>query len=203
MKKNEKLIIILFIVVGVLLFGFLGFRIYQDFINVTSVNKEIDSIEFYGYSLSDSDTDLYKDTFKELSKVLNTKPLDYSEYAEMISKMFIIDLFTLNNKLTSTDIGGLDFIHNDLKDNFKENMGLSMYNFIESNLNGTRTQELPEVSEVIVEDVFETKYTYNEVEYEAYLVTASWSYVKDLGYQDSIKLTLIKDNDMLYIVKGD
>ena len=203
MKKNEKLIIILFIVVGVLLFVFLGFRIYQDFINVTSVNKEIDSIEFYGYSLSDSDTDLYKDTFKELSKVLNTKPLDYSEYAEMISKMFIIDLFTLNNKLTSTDIGGLDFIHNDLKDNFKENMGLSMYNFIESNLNGTRTQELPEVSEVIVEDVFETKYTYNEVEYEAYLVTASWSYVKDLGYQDSIKLTLIKDNDMLYIVKGD
>ena len=203
MKKNEKLIIILFIVVGVLLFGFLGFRIYQDFINVTSVNKEIDSIEFYGYSLSDSDTDLYKDTFKELSKVLNTKPLDYSEYAEMISKMFIIDLFTLNNKLTSTDIGGLDFIHNDLKDNFKENMGLSMYNFIESNLNGTRTQELPEVSEVIVEDVFETKYTYNEVEYEAYLVTASWSYVKDLGYQDSIKLTLIKDNNMLYIVKGD
>ena len=91
MKKNEKLIIILFIVVGVLLFVFLGFRIYQDFINVTSVNKEIDSIEFYGYSLSDSDTDLYKDTFKELSKVLNTKPLDYSEYAEMISKMFIID----------------------------------------------------------------------------------------------------------------
>ena len=203
MKKNEKLIVILFIVVGVLLFGFLGFRIYQDFINVTPVNKEVDSIEFYGYSLSDSDTSLYKDTFKELGKVLNTKPLDYSKYAEMISKMFIIDLFTLNNKLTSTDIGGLDFIHNDLKDNFKENMGLSMYNFIESNLTGTRTQELPEVSEVIVEDVFQTKYTYNEVEYESYLVTASWSYVKDLGYQDSIKLTLIKDNDMLYIVKGD
>ena len=47
------------------------------------------------------------------------------------------------------------------------------------------------------------KYTYNKKEYTAYLVTANWTYEKDLGYQTSAKLTVINDKDILYIVKGN
>ena len=117
--------------------------------------------------------------------------------------LFIIDVYNLDNKLSSTDIGGLEFIHKDLKENFKENMGNTLYKNIEINLDGTRTQNLPIVTEVEASDVFETKYTYNKTEYEAYLVTLNWQYKQDLGYQKSIKLTLIKDNNILYIVKGE
>ena len=201
--KSDRKIIILFIIVGVLLIGFLGYRFNKDFLSKTNSKKQIDSIDFYGYTLSKSDTDLYKSIFKELSKVLNEKPVDMNSYAKLVSELFIIDLYSLDSKLTSTDIGGIEFLHKDLRENFKENMGSTLYKFVESNIDGKRKQELPMVKEVNVTDVFETKYTYNKNEYPAYLVTVNWTYEKDLGYQTSAKLTIINDNDILYIVKGN
>lgn len=203
MKKNKgRGIIVIFIIVGIILFGYLGYRVKNDFFK-GSERKKLDSIELYGYTLSKNDTEIYKTYFKELSKVLNEKTIDYTEYAKLISKLFVIDLYTLDNKLASTDIGGLEFLHKDLKDNFKENMGSTLYNFVESNIDGKRTQELPIVKDVNVSDVFETKYTYNKTEYDAYIVSTDITYEKDLGYPKSMKLTIIKDNNILYIVKGE
>lgn len=203
MKKNKgRGVIVIFIIVGIILFGYLGYRVKNDFFK-GSERKKLDSIELYGYTLSKNDTEIYKTYFKELSKVLNEKTIDYTEYAKLISKLFVIDLYTLDNKLASTDIGGLEFLHKDLKDNFKENMGSTLYNFVESNIDGKRTQELPIIKDVNVSDVFETKYTYNKIEYDAYIVSTDITYEKDLGYPKSMKLTIIKDNNILYIVKGE
>lgn len=203
MKKNKgRGVIVIFIIVGIILFGYLGYRVKNDFFK-GSERKKLDSIELYGYTLSKNDTEIYKTYFKELSKVLNEKTIDYTEYAKLISKLFVTDLYTLDNKLASTDIGGLEFLHKDLKDNFKENMGSTLYNFVESNIDGKRTQELPIVKDVNVSDVFETKYTYNKTEYDAYIVSTDITYEKDLGYPKSMKLTIIKDNNILYIVKGE
>lgn len=203
MKKNKgRGVIVIFIIVGIILFGYFGYRVKNDFFK-GSERKKLDSIELYGYTLSKNDTEIYKTYFKELSKVLNEKTIDYTEYAKLISKLFVIDLYTLDNKLASTDIGGLEFLHKDLKDNFKENMGSTLYNFVESNIDGKRTQELPIVKDVNVSDVFETKYTYNKTEYDAYIVSTDITYEKDLGYPKSMKLTIIKDNNILYIVKGE
>ena len=82
-------------------------------------------------------------------------------------------------------------------------MGSTLYNFVESNIDGKRTQELPIVKDVNVSDVFETKYTYNKTEYDAYIVSTDITYEKELGYPKSMKLTIIKDNNILYIVKGE
>ena len=233
-KKSDLKIIIIFSIIGVLLFGFLAFRVYKDFINNPTSNKKLVSLDLYGYTLSKNDTDVYKDTFNELKDVLNadefngeTGPyvqymavrtksvlekagyipkadeINYEEYAKLISQLFVIDVFTLDNKLASTDIGGLEFLHKDFKENFRENMGSSLYKNVLSNIDGKRNQELPIVSKAIVDNVFETKYTYEEKEYDAYLVTVSIEYEKDLGYQNSIKLTVINDNNILYIVKGE
>lgn len=202
-KKTDAKIIVTFIIIGTILFGFLIYKVYNDFIKDNSVRVQVDSIGFYGYTLKNNDTDIYKKYFKELTGILNEKPINYSDYAKTISKMFIIDLYTLDNKLGSTDIGGLQFLHKDLKENFKENMGSSLYKFIENNLDGKRTQELPRVKDVEVESVFETKYTYKNNEYNAYIVKANWNYEKDLGYQKSINLTIINDKDILYVVKGE
>lgn len=202
-NKSDTLIIIVFVMIGVLLFGFLGYRVYNDFFNKPDAKKEIESIGLYGYSLHDRDSSAYKDTFKELNKALSTNNIDYKNYATLVSKLFIMDLFTLDNKLGSTDIGGLQFIHKDLKENFKENMGDTIYKYVEINIDGKRTQELPVVKEVTVSNVLETKYTYNNKDYPAYVVTANWEYEKDLGYQKSMKITFIKDKNILYIVKGE
>ena len=202
-KKESKKVIIIFVIIGVVLFGFLGYKVYNDFIKNNSVNKKLMSLDLYGYTLSENDSTLYKDNFKELESVLNEKPINYEEYAKLISKLFVIDVFTLDNKLASTDIGGLEFLHKDIKENFSENMGATLYKNVESNLDGKRNQELPKVSNVTVDNILDTKYTYNEKEYDAYIVTLSYEYEKDMGYQNNIKLTIINDNEILYIVKGE
>ncbi len=202
-KKTNSKIILLFIVVGIILFSVLFIKVYNDFIKDNSAQKEISSIEYYGYTLNSNDTDLYKNYYKELDKVLKEKQVDYRSYASLLSKLFIVDVYNLNNKLASTDIGGLEFIHPDLKENFKENMSETLYKYVESNIDGKRTQELPIVKEVKVDNVFETKYTYNDNEYDAYLVNMNWSYEKDLGYQTSSKLTVIKVDNILYVVASE
>lgn len=202
MKKNKK-VIVLFILGFIILLSIVGVKIYYDFFNKEVPNEKISSIGLYGYTLTKNDSELYKSNFKALEDVLNDKSINYQEYAKLISKLFVIDVFSLDNKLSSTDIGGLEFIHNDLKENFKENMGSTLYNFIESNLDGSREQELPKVKSVVIDNVFETKYIYNDKEYKSYLVSLSWDYEKDLDYQNKIKLTIINDNNILYIVKGE
>ncbi len=205
-KKNnilDKLIIFIFILIGVGLFGYTYYVAKDSLSKQDNTKKELRSLELYGYKLSDTDTELFSNTFKELEIVLNEDTIDYSKYAELLSKLFIIDVYTLNNKLTSTDIGGLDFLHKDLKENFKDNLGATLYKNVENNLDGNRTQKLPEVSSINTNEIKETTYKYNNEEYEGYIVSLSWEYVEDLGYEKSAKITLIKDNGKLYIVKGE
>ncbi len=200
MKKNKKVLALL-ILIGVILFGYLIFRVRNDFFKKQD-KTVVDSIGLYGYTLEKTDTKLYENYFKELSKILNEKTIDYEKYAEYLSKLFIVDTFTLNNKLASTDIGGTEFIHPDLKENFKENMGNNMYRNIEVNLDGKRQQELPIVKDVTIDTIKEDKVKYNDKEYDGYIIKANIEYEKDLGYQTEIELTLIKDDKILYIIKG-
>lgn len=202
MKSNKKIILI-FIVVGILLFGILGYKVYVDFIRDNTHGKVVDTIGLYGYTLTKEDTSYYKEAYKELESVLKGDMVDYEKYASSLSKLFVIDVFTLDNKITCTDIGGLEFLHPDLRDNFKENMSGTLYKHIESNIEGNRKQSLPVVSKVTVDSVFQTKYEYNKVSYDAYIVSLNWEYEKNDKYQTSIKLTLIKDDKMIYIVKGE
>lgn len=201
MKKNKKVLALL-ILIGVILFGYLIFRVRNDFFKKQD-KTVVDSIGLYGYTLEKTDTKLYENYFKELSKILNEKTIDYEKYAEYLSKLFIVDTFTLNNKLASTDIGGTEFIHPDLKENFKENMGNNMYRNIEVNLDGKRQQELPIVKDVTIDTIKEDKVKYNDKEYDGYIIKANIEYEKDLGYQTEIELTLIKEDKILYIIKGN
>ena len=59
MKKNKGIVvIIIFIIIGVILFGYLGYRVKNDFFK-GSERKKLDSIELYGYTLSKNDTEIY------------------------------------------------------------------------------------------------------------------------------------------------
>lgn len=201
-NKKDKIIAIIFIIVFVLLVTPIIVKIILDF-NNDVVPEEISKIDYYGYSLSNNDTNLYKNTYKELNKVLGEDVIDYRSYASLLSKLFIIDVFTLDNKLSSTDIGGLEFIHDSFKDNFRENMGSTLYNHVLSNIDGKRSQKLPIVKNVNINNIFETEYEYNDVKYPAYLIKCYFDYEEDLGYQTVINLTIINDNNILYVVKGE
>ena len=202
MKIKDKWILILFIFCFIVIVSPILFKLFIDF-NNPIIEKELSSFEYYGYKLTSTDTDVFKNAYDELSIVLNQEIVDYEEYAKSISKLFVIDVFTLENKVSSTDIGGLEFVHKDLRDNFKDNLGSTLYNSVLSNINGKRVQKLPKVSNVSVDSVTKDKYEYYDVEYDSYVIKCGITYEVDLGYQSSITLTLIRVDNMLYIVKGE
>ena len=202
--NHRKVKIAIEILLAIILVVVLGVKVYFDFFNEqdTQVVLEKKAIAKYGYKLEDRDTTLYEENYNELEKVLSEEEIDYDAYAELIAKLFIIDYYTLNNKLTSTDIGGLEFIHPDLFENFKINAGDTVYKYVENNLYSDRTQELPTVTSVTIIEKRNEKYTYNNIDYDSYVFDLSWEYDKDLEYQSNMTLTIIKVDNMLYVVKG-
>ena len=202
-NKLDTIITISFIILGIVIFSYIGYVVYNDFFKKVEEDVVIKNLELYGYSLQESDTELYKSEFDNLSNTLNKETIDFEEYAKCISKLYVIDFYTLSNKLSNTDIGGLEFIYPEIKDNFKLKAKDTIYKYVEVNYNGKREQKLPEVSEVNVEEVTESKYKIGEEEFDSYVVKTRWQYVEDLGYQTSAKLTIIKDSSKLYIVESE
>lgn len=194
-----SLILVVIIIIG-LKFTF-EFLVKDDKNVVTK--KELDSLELYGYTLDDYDSDLYKEYFNDLKGTLNSKEVNYEDYAKEIVKLFVSDFYTLDNKLTSSDIGGVEFIPSDMVENFKMHAGDTMYNHVKTNIYGDRVQELPIVKSVEVTNIENITYTYKDKEYSAYKVSARWEYQEDLGYKNNEIFTLIKDNNKLYIVVGE
>lgn len=194
-----SLILVVIIVIGVKFT--LEFLVKDDKNVVTK--KELDSLELYGYTLDDYDSDLYKEYFNDLKNTLNSKEVNYEDYAKEIVKLFVSDFYTLDNKLTSSDIGGVEFIPGDMVENFKMHAGDTMYNHVKTNIYGDRVQKLPIVKSVEVTNIENITYTYKDKEYSAYRVSARWEYQEDLGYKNNEIFTLIKDNNKLYIVVGE
>lgn len=194
-----SLILVVIIVIG--LKFTLEFLVKDDKNVVTK--KELDSLELYGYTLDDYDSDLYKEYFNDLKNTLNSKEVNYEDYAKEIVKLFVSDFYTLDNKLTSSDIGGVEFIPSDMVENFKMHAGDTMYNHVKTNIYGDRVQKLPIVKSVEVTNIENITYTYKDKEYSAYKVSARWEYQEDLGYKNNEIFTLIKDNNKLYIVVGE
>lgn len=194
-----SLILVVIIIIGVKFT--LEFLVKDDKNVVTK--KELDSLELYGYTLDDYDSDLYKEYFNDLKGTLNSKEVNYEDYAKEIVKLFVSDFYTLDNKLTSSDIGGVEFIPSDMVENFKMHAGDTMYNHVKTNIYGDRVQKLPIVKSVEVTNIENITYTYKDKEYSAYRVSSRWEYQEDLGYKNNEIFTLIKDNNKLYIVVGE
>lgn len=215
MKKIKKIILIIIILS---IIGLLSFIVYEKFFNTKEENevKVIKTIPGYGYTLDDNETLIYKEEFNNLEKILSDSEVNYEEYAKAIAKLFIIDFYTLDNKISKNDIGGVSYVHPLIKDNFIEEARSTFYRYLEVKTD-KRTQKLPIVSKInnveIENTSFKMKNTIttttsknNKVTYEtvdAYKVTISWEYKEDLGYETECKMIIIKKDNMLYIVEMD
>ena len=83
-----------------------GLLIYQKFfykepvetpVNTVTVTNTIDE---YGYTLEDRDTALFEEKFHELETLLNQAEFDQEEYVSLVSQLFIIDFYTIDNKIS-------------------------------------------------------------------------------------------------------
>lgn len=195
LKKIQKIIglLIIAIILVIIVYGIL--IIIPNKKNAKDISESIK----YGYTLYKRDINLYKDTFEKLKSVLEKDTINYNEYAKYVSELFIIDFYTLNNKISKNDIGGIQFIHEDLKDNFIQKASDTVYKYINSE---SVKNELPEVS-TIKSSVKEGKYKISDIEYDSYIVELNWDYIKDYGYEKNGIVTLVKVDDELFIVEKD
>ena len=199
MKKKYKIGFV--IVVLILILAFLIY-VCLDLVNNNDSEKvqKLDNIPKYGYSLDKRATKLMKAEFKELKTILNNNEINYEEYAKELSKLFVSDLFTLNNKINKYDTPCLEYILEDNIDNFASNVSDTLYKYIVDNSNNNRKQELPEVNSIMVENIDAIEYSYKEEKYNGYKVNLSWTYKEDLGYDNSGIIRLIKKDNKLYVV---
>ena len=218
MKKTKKIILVILILIIIVLAVLL---LYKKFYNKEDKRevKVIKTISNYGYNLDENETKIYKDEFNNLDEILSNNSVNYEEYAKSIAKLFIIDFYTLNNKLSKNDIGGTEFIEPTIKDNFIEQARSTFYRYIEVKTD-KRNQKLPEVSKIDDIKLENTTFTIKDITttatkkrrrtstskgtlVDAYKVTISWSYKEDLGYETDAKMIIIKKDNKLYIVEMD
>ncbi len=218
MKKSKKILIVLIIIVILSIIGIILYSYFSK--DEPKEIKTIKSIPEYGYELKENETKIYKDEFENLDKILSEKEVNYEEYAKSIAKLFIIDLYTLDNKLSKNDIGGTDFIKEDMRDNFVDEVRSTFYKYLEV-YSEDRNQDLPEVSkikDVSIENtsfvIYDTKSTTTSSKsrtktklvgttVDAYKVTISWEYKEDFGYETEANMIIIKEDKKLYIAEMD
>ena len=202
--KNKKFWLI---ICSIVLLYFIGGIVYinldRDSSSVKN-NKNLDkgiSIKGFDYILYEDDIDIYKDEFKRLKKNLESSNINYTEYAESISKMFVMDLYSLEAKKNMYDVGGVQFVYPDIRDNYKLNVSNTLYKYMKDNSDGKREQDLPMVKSVSIKNEDETKYKIGEEEFDGYKINLDIEYVKDLEYDKSAEIILVKKDKYLYIVE--
>ena len=169
----------------------------------TNSIQKVNQMENYDYYLDDNATEYYKKLYDELKTILNSDEVNEEEYAKIISKLFVTDLFTLDNKITSSDIGGLQFVYPEFKENFVNIAKTTLYSSVESNIYGDRNQSLPVVSNVQINSIVESTFNYGGIDHNSYVINVDISYYTDLGYPTSYTLTLIKNDKYFQVVAGN
>lgn len=213
-KKETKLdkkdriariiILSIVIVVTLILASLIGVG-YMKGRNNTPEQGEVkidDIIDSYGYELKENATTYYKELFNKLKILLATEDFNEEEYAKLIAQMFATDFYNLDDKFTNSDIGGINFVAEDIRVNFKLAAQNTMYNNVDSNIYGDRTQVLPKVAKTNVNSIEVVSYTYKgKADSKAYHVNLTVEYEEDLGYPKDINITLVHVNNKLEITK--
>lgn len=205
--KLKKIIVFIFILLIAGGLVFMALKLTKKPESKKAEKKVVDTIENFDYTVAETDTKLFKEEFKKLKNELSKKEVDNKEYATIVAKLFVIDFFTLDNKLSKNDVGGVQFVYNNYKTTFIDKARDEFYKYVKSNLDDDRKQELPKVKTITVNSVEPTtagaeihKDEFNQIS-EAYKVSLSWTYEKDLGYQTSAVLIVVKDNDKFAVAK--
>lgn len=199
-KKNTVLIVLLIIILAV---GatFLCLKLFKKkpADRQRTEIKIIDTVSDYGYSLKENDTAYLKEEYENLKKIINAEDINTQDYAVQVAKMFVIDLYTLFNKVNKYDIGGVDYFHVDRKNMFEQKVMDRLYSTLNDNTYGDRKQALPEVTSVSLVEVDEIEYKVHEVQ-KCLLVKLQWKYATNMGYDDEGSVVVCDENSIRWSV---
>ncbi|RNM30876.1 hypothetical protein EF876_03155 [Erysipelothrix rhusiopathiae] len=202
MEKNNKLLLILVFVlsIGTLsVGGFFAIQAWQTY--QTTLTKATIS-NHSQYSLRNNATAYQKEVYEELASVESGSDALISE---LISKNFIADFYTWTNKVRMNDVGGIQFLHPDIKVWVYDQALDRFYNDMRVYIEREQVDQTLEVSGVDVTST-KTKFLLNDQEVPAYQVHATWTYKESTvldtkNYQHEAQITVVKQNDTYSIVE--
>lgn len=203
-RKIKRKAVFFAILILVLIAGglYVGYKKILDKDETKTTVKVVDELKEYGYTLDENETAYYKKVFESLKKELNKSKVDDKEYASLISQLFLSDYFTLNNKTSKNDVGGIQFVYSSYQETFTKLSTEEVYKYIESNIYKNRKQELPVVKKVTIDEVTNEEIKYlNAIDENAIIVNATIEYEKDMGYQTEARLVFIHTEKKLELVK--
>lgn len=195
MENNMKkaiLIVILILILGLSLMFFIKKQKTDVYV--------IDEIE--GYVLENNKSGYYNELFNELKTLLN-KEYTEEEYLEIVAKLFVTDVYSLTHALSKNDVGGMQYVYESFREDFKKIAKSSIYDGVESNIYGNRKQSLPEVTSVSITSIEDEKFTIASKKQDVYKVSVDVYYKKDLGYPSSLELLIFFNNNKPEVIKMD
>lgn len=199
-KNIDRIFLVLVLIVLLVLLVVYAFNTLKKKDEVEIV--KIDEITEYGYHLHENDTELFRDKFKELKIELSNENINEENYAKLVASLFSIDFYTLNNKVTNMDIGGVEYLYSGIKENFILKSSDTIYKYVKSNIYGDREQDLPIVSNVVIKSIENITFKYGDInDIDAYKVIVIIDYEKDMNYPKEVSLTIVHENDKLVIVE--
>lgn len=209
-SNRKKFILFIFILILAILLVLFAININKEDTN-DKKKKVVDQIEKFDYTVSETDTKLFKDTFKELKEELNKKEVNNETYAKLISKLFVIDFYTLSNKSSVNDVGAVQFVYSKYKTDFVDYARSGIYKQVKSNLDNDRKQNLPEVSSVTIESIeqvvpsaiLQHEDFKNVTESNSYEVKINWTYSSENDFQKSATILVVPDSDKFSVAKLD
>ena len=205
MNKKYKIpliILLILIILCICIFVFKQFVYDKKEDKPIVTSSVVDTMESYGYSLDNRDIKIYKEIYYELKDILDSEEIDYEKYGEKIATLFVIDLFTISNKINKYDVGGLDFLYEEEKEMFKNKVMDTIYKNVEDNRYDTRKQNLPTVSKIIINDTKKITYEISKnKKIDAYEYDLEIEYKENLSYDEKATVTVVIDDNKMYVVK--
>jgi len=143
-----------------------------------------------GYYLRSNATQYQTELFQVLLNAQRRYDIEQSsenllDYATAVAKNFIADFFTFSNKDSRSDVGGLQFVAEDVRENFQTYAVDNFYLYLNHYIEMFGSEVLPEIVDIAVDNVgFEMRYVdaeggeYLDEPVQTIIVDVTWNFAQ-------------------------
>lgn len=168
----------------------------QDTTNTKTEEKQIALVENNRYVEPLHPTTEQIEAFNLLSKAVEEN--NDLEEAKQVGVSFIYDFFMLSNKESSDDVGGLQFIPSSYIRSFTAYAKAYYYSNYGTIVNEYGKESLPQITNVNVISIEASKISYQNTEYDGYVLEASVEYK-----ESKLKSSMLKKDMQISIIATD
>lgn len=204
MKKSSNFYMKYIAIISLVLVAFGGFYAIKAMNSMNSGESVAVEKDNPHYSLRKNATEYQREIYKELSDAFRETPLNQEKISGLVVKNYVADFYTWTNKLRFNDVGGIQYLHEDVESWVNAQALETFYNNMNYYLTNGGLEDTLEIKDVQVK-VTPITFEYNDEEVDAFSVDTKWQYVASnkldiADYQDEAQFTLIADSEGLFTI---